>query len=75
MSNSTTDAGAGVPDENPVARAVRLRWKHAAVAFVVGTTTYALYGVGGWSIDTAIFGIATLAIILYSVLTYRSDVS
>ena len=60
--------------ENPLARLVALRWKHALVVFVVGTTTYALYAVGGWTIDTAVFGIATLAILAYSVFTYRSDV-
>lgn len=74
MSNSTTDSSAVGTDRNPVTRLVALRWRHALVAFVVGTTTYALYEVGGWSVDAVLFGFATLAIIVYSVATYRSDV-
>ena len=69
-----TTAGGTSATGNPLARLVALRWKHALVVFVVGTTTYALYGLGGWTIDTAVFGIATLAILAYSVVTYRSDV-
>lgn len=75
MSNSTTDSASVATDPNPLVRLVALRWKHALVAFVVGTTTYALYEVGGWTVDTALFGFATLAIVAYSVATYRSDVS
>jgi len=77
MSNSTTDSersdAVQVGRGNPLTRAVALRWKHATVALVLGATTYALYEIGGWSIDTAVFGIATLAIIVYSLVTYRSD--
>jgi hypothetical protein len=54
-------------------RLIALRWKHALTAFIVGTTTYGLYEVGGWTADTALFGIATLAVIVYSVAMYRSD--
>ena len=75
MSNSTTDSASVATDSNPLARLVALRWRHALVAFVVGTTTYALYEVGGWSVDTAVFGFATLAIFAYSAATYRSDAS
>lgn len=75
MSSSTTDSASVATDSNPLARLVELRWKHAAIVFVVGTTTYALYEVGGWTVDTAVFGIATLAIIAYSAATYRSDAS
>lgn len=76
MSNSATDAEsspAAIENRTPVARAVALRWKHALTTFVVGTTTYALYSVGGWTIDAAVFGLATLAIVAYSVATYRGD--
>ncbi|MFC7228441.1 hypothetical protein N0B31_13590 [Salinirubellus salinus] len=73
MSNSATPSSAAA-DRNPVTRLVALRWKHALVTFVVGTTTYALYEVGGWTVDTALFGIVTLAIVAYSAATYRSDV-
>lgn len=77
MANSSTDADRSnatpVAEQNPLLQAVELRWKHAVVAFLLGTTTYALYTVGGWTIDTAVFGIVTLAIIAYSVATYRSD--
>lgn len=77
MANSSTDAdrsnAARVDSGNPLLRVVELRWKHALTAFLLGTTTYALYTVGGWTIDTAVFGIVTLATILYSTLTYRSD--
>jgi hypothetical protein len=69
-----TTVGAASKSGNPIARLVALRWKHALVVFVVGTTTYALYELGGWTIDTAVFGIATLAILAYSIGTYRSDV-
>ena len=71
---SDTAVGGTSTTENPLARLVALRWKHALVVFVVGTTTYALYELGGWTIDTAVFGIATLAILAYSAFTYRSDV-
>ena len=74
MSNSATGSAAAAAERNPLARLVALRWKHALVAFVVGTTTYALYEVGGWTVDTALFGFATLAIVAYSAATYRSDV-
>jgi hypothetical protein len=73
MSNSATQSPTAA-DSNPLARLVALRWKHALVFFVVGTTTYALYEVGGWTVDTALFGFAALAIAAYSVATYRSDV-
>lgn len=74
---STEDGDASaVPgdDRHPVVRAVELRWKHALVALIVGGTTYALYEVGGWTLDAIVFGVVTLAIVAYSVLTYRSDV-
>lgn len=77
MSNSTTDSersdAVPVAGGNPLTRAVALRWKHALVTFILGTTTYALYEIGGWSIDTAVFGVVTLATIVYSLATYRSD--
>jgi hypothetical protein len=74
MANSSRDDGVTV-DTNPVVRAVELRWKHALVAFLLGTTTYALYGVAGdWTLDAAVFGMATLGFILYSAATYRGDV-
>jgi hypothetical protein len=77
MANSSTDAdrsnAAQVEGSNPLVEAVRLRWKHALIVFVLGTTTYALYTVGGWSIDTAVFGITTLAFMAYSAATYRTD--
>lgn len=77
MANSSTDAttseATSIDRRNPLLRLVQLRWKHALVAFILGTTTYALYTVGGWTIDTAVFGITTLAVIVYSALMYRSD--
>lgn len=77
MANSSTDTdrsnAAQVEGPNPLIQAVELRWKHALIAFLLGTTTYALYTVGGWTIDAAVFGITTLAIIAYSVATYRTD--
>lgn len=77
MANSSTDTDRSTPTRvegrNPLFQLVELRWKHALIAFVLGTTTYALYVVGGWTIDTAVFGIVTLAFLLYSIATYRSD--
>ncbi|MFC7175868.1 hypothetical protein [Halosegnis marinus] len=74
MSNSTTGSSEFGADTNPVVRAVQLRWKHGAIAFVLGAATYALYGLEqGWSIDAAVFGVTTLGIILYSAVTYRRD--
>jgi len=77
MANSSTDAdqskAARVEGRSPLVQFVELRWKHALGAFLLGTTTYALYTVGGWTIDTAVFGLTTLAFIIYSVATYRSD--
>lgn len=75
MSNDTT-ASDPTPTESPLAQAVSLRWKHAVAVFVVGTATYALYQVGsGWTIDAAVFGLATLALAVYSAATYSADVS
>jgi len=74
MANSSRDDGVAVGG-NPVVRAVELRWKHALIAVLLGTTTYALYGVAGdWTIDAAVFGVATLAFIAYSAVTFRGDV-
>ena len=74
MTSTTPDSGSADTAGNPLVRLATLRWKHALVFFVVGTTTYALYGLGGWTVDTAVFGIAALAILVYSAVTYRSDV-
>ncbi|MFB6117843.1 hypothetical protein [Halosegnis sp.] len=74
MAGSTTDEGPSL-DANTVVRAVELRWKHAIVAFLLGATTYALYGVAGkWTLDAAVFGMATLALILYSAVSFRGDI-
>jgi hypothetical protein len=72
--SSTPDSSGTAAEPNPLIGLVRLRWKHALVFFTVGTATYALYGLGGLTVDTAVFGFLTLVILLYSVVTYRSDV-
>lgn len=77
MSSHTTDgtesAAVPVEDRHPLARAVALRWKHALLTLLVGATTFALYQVGGWTVDTTVFAIVTLLVVAYSVATYRAD--
>lgn len=75
MSNDTT-ASNPARAESPLVQAIALRWKHVVAVFVVGTATYALYQVGGgWTIDAVVFGLATLALAVYSAATYSADVS
>lgn len=83
MASDTSSAG-GEPEgghafgggmaESTVGRAVLARWKHAIATAIVGLTTWALYEVGGgWTLDATVFGAATVGIVLYSLLTLRSD--
>lgn len=61
-------------ERSPARAAVLARWKHAAVAVVVGATSWALYRVdGGWSLDATAFALAAVAIVGYSLFTLRSD--
>lgn len=67
-----------IPDRPGNSRPVRVllaRWKHAAVAAVVGATAWALYQIGGgWTIDATVFAVATVGVVAYGLLTLKSDV-
>ncbi|KAB7512500.1 hypothetical protein DM867_12995 [Halosegnis rubeus] len=61
-------------EPNPVLRAIKLRWKHAVAVTVLGAATYGLYGIAqSWTIDSAVFGLVTLGIIVYGAATLPSD--
>ena len=59
---------------NQLARQLRRRWKILGAVVVTTITTAAIYRVdGGVSTDAIVFGVSTLALLLYVVLTIRSD--
>jgi len=63
-------------EPNPVLRAVKLRWKHAVAVTVLGAATFGLHGIAqSWTIDSAVFGLVTLGVIIYAAATLPSDMT
>ena len=55
-------------------RALVSRWKHAAIALVIGGTAWTLYRIGeGWTLDATVFALAAASVVAYSLLTLRTD--
>jgi hypothetical protein len=49
-------------------------WKVWGVAFVLAMTSYVLYGIGGWTIDTTTFGLSALLVVAYGLWSVKYDI-